>query len=161
MTEPVDRQPEMVPRRAARVLLLDAADRVLLLRGFDPAQPEHRYWFTVGGGLDDGESMLEAAVRELFEETGLRLTVDDLTGPVWRETTRFPFDGQWYVQEQEFFLARTPDHGFEVDSSGLNEVERASVDGSAWWSPEDLDATAEQFYPTDLATVLRTVSGLA
>ncbi len=46
---------ELIPRRAARVLLLDGAGRVLLLRGFDPAMPEHRYWFTVGGGLDDGE----------------------------------------------------------------------------------------------------------
>src|ERR1700741_4782643 len=91
---------ELIPRQAARVLLLDAAGRVLLLRGFDPAMPAHRYWFTVGGGLDDGESMLDAAARELFEETGLRVSPDRLEGPVWHERTRFPFDGHWYVQEQ-------------------------------------------------------------
>ena len=41
-----------VPRTGARVLLLDARGRVLLLRGHDPATPDRSYWFTVGGGLD-------------------------------------------------------------------------------------------------------------
>ena len=150
---------ELIPREAARVLLLDAAGRVLLLRGFDPAMPEHRYWFTVGGGLDDGESMLDAAARELFEETGLRVTPDRLEGPVWHERTRFPFDGQWYVQEQDFFVVRVP--SWEVDRSGLNDVERASVDGSDWWTAEQLEETGERFYPSDLPRLLRSVSGAA
>src|SRR5688572_15916571 len=63
----------LVPRRAARVLLLDAADRVLLFRGCDPARPAQRYWFTVGGGQDPGGTLTDCAVRELYEETGLRL----------------------------------------------------------------------------------------
>lgn len=150
-----------VPRRAARVLLLDGAGRILLLRGFDPARPDHRYWFTVGGGLDDGESMRDAAVRELFEETGLRLTADDLTGPVWWESTRFPFDGQWYEQQQEFFVARTPGSAWTVDFSGLNAIERASVDASAWWCVEDLERTGEKFYPVNLPQILRKVMEVA
>src|SRR6266542_2421215 len=42
-------RPETIMRRAARVLLVDAADRVLLLRGFDPETPDLRYWFTLVG----------------------------------------------------------------------------------------------------------------
>ncbi|TML29501.1 MAG: NUDIX domain-containing protein, partial [Actinobacteria bacterium] len=61
---------EAIPRRASRVLVVDEAGRVLLFHGFDPARPEHGYWFTVGGGLDPGESAVQGAVRELFEETG-------------------------------------------------------------------------------------------
>jgi 8-oxo-dGTP pyrophosphatase MutT (NUDIX family) len=150
---------DLVPRRAARVLLFDADGRVLLLRGSDPAQPGHRYWFTVGGGLDVGESVLDAAVRELFEETGLRLAPAELAGPVWHETTRFPFDGQWYEQEQDFFVARVT--SWEVDWSGLNDVERASVDAARWWTIEELEGTGELFYPPDLPHLLRTVSGVA
>lgn len=29
-----------------------------------------RFWFTAGGGVDTGESLAEAAERELLEETG-------------------------------------------------------------------------------------------
>lgn len=151
----------MVPRRAARVLLLDSAGRILLLRGFDPARPDHRYWFTVGGGLDDGESMREAAARELFEETGLRLDPGDLAGPVWHESTRFPFDGQWYEQRQDFFVAHTPGPAWQVDFSGHNAIERASVDGSAWWSADQIEHTSEKVYPAELSQILRKLNEVA
>jgi 8-oxo-dGTP pyrophosphatase MutT (NUDIX family) len=136
------------PRRAARVLLVDASDRVLLFAGTDPGRPEHAYWFTPGGGLDPGESPAAGAARELAEETGLRLTPAELGAPVWSETVEFPFDGVWYRQEQEFFLVRVP--AWEVDTTGFNEIERASVSGHRWWSLAELSATAERYYPPDL-----------
>ena len=137
-----------IPRVAARVLLVNGDDRLLLLRGFDPATPAERYWFTVGGGLDEGESFVDAAVRELFEETGLRLPPEELVGPVRREHTDIPFDGRWYRQEQEFFVARVAT--WEVSLAGLDAEEMACVDGHRWWSVSDLESTTESFYPTDL-----------
>ena len=48
-------------RQAARVLLLDRAGRVLLFKGHDPARPElGSWWFTVGGGVDEGETVRQA-----------------------------------------------------------------------------------------------------
>ncbi|RQW82045.1 NUDIX hydrolase [Micromonospora globispora] len=143
------------PRRAARVLLVDAADRVLLFAGTDPARPGHDYWFTPGGGLDPGESPAEGAARELAEETGLRLAPVKLGAPVWSETVEFPFDGVWYRQEQEFFLVRVP--AWEVDTAGFNEIERASVVGHRWWTVAELTATTERYYPPDLPTRLARV----
>ncbi|MEU2611795.1 NUDIX hydrolase [Micromonospora sp. NPDC007271] len=136
------------PRRAARVLLVDASDRVLLFAGTDPGRPGHAYWFTPGGGLHAGESPAEGAARELAEETGLRVAPAELGTPVWAETIEFPFDGVWYRQEQEFFLFRVP--GWEVDTTGFDEVERVSVAGHRWWSVAELAATAERYYPPDL-----------
>jgi 8-oxo-dGTP pyrophosphatase MutT (NUDIX family) len=144
-----------IDRRAARVLLLDPAGRVLMLRGWDPARPEHTYWFTVGGGLEPGESLHDAAVREAFEETGLRLDAADLVGPVRTDTVSFPFDGQWFSQEQAFFVARTPDT--LVDLSRLNEAEQACIDEARWWSLDALSGTEERFYPPDLPDLLRAV----
>nr|WP_257019031.1 NUDIX domain-containing protein [Streptomyces sp. TLI_235] len=108
-------------RRAARVLLLDRDDRVLLLRGLDPAVPETIWWITPGGGLEPGESVREAALRELAEELG---SADVELGPVVAYgTVSFSFQGQDYEQEQWFHLARTV---AEPDSFGL-----VGVDGAA------------------------------
>ena len=144
-----------IDRRAARVLLLDPSGRVLLLRGCDPARPEHRYWFTVGGGLEDGESLADAAVREVFEETGLRITTADLVGPVRSDKVNFPFDGRWYSQLQSFYVVRAD--AFEPDLGNLGEYEIGNVFAAHWWSVDDLAATAETFYPRDLADLVREV----
>jgi 8-oxo-dGTP pyrophosphatase MutT (NUDIX family) len=145
-------RPETIMRRAARVLLVDAADRVLLLRGFDPATPDSRYWFTIGGGLDPGETPAEGAARETFEETGLPLAASDLGEPVWHDTAEFPFEGRWYRQEQDFYLVRVD--AWEVDLSGLDEIERRSTDSHRWWSVPELAATSERIYPQQLADLL-------
>src|SRR5512146_2213350 len=113
-------------RRAARVLLVDAAHRVLMLRGRDPAHPDLRYWFTVGGGLETGETPAEGAVRELHEETGLRISAEAVGDPVFHEVTEFSFDGRPYRQEQDFFLVRVD--SWQVDFAGHDEIERATVD---------------------------------
>lgn len=146
---------EFHPRRAARVLLVDGTDRVLMFRGVDPGRPGHVYWFTVGGGLAAGESPADGAARELAEETGLRVTPASLGAPVFSEVTEFPFDGVWYRQEQDFFLLRVP--SWDVDVSGFDEIERGSIDGHRWWSVADLESTTERFYPGELPAVLREV----
>ncbi|MEU4368600.1 NUDIX hydrolase [Micromonospora chersina] len=145
------------PRRAARVLLVDVSDRVLLFEGSDPARPGHRYWFTPGGGLDPGETPAAGAARELAEETGLRLAPAELGPPVWAETVEFPFDGVWYRQEQEFFLVRVP--SWEVDTAGFNEIERATMHRHRWWAVDELAACDERYYPDDLPAVLARALG--
>lgn len=45
-------------------------DKVLLLRR--TLEPAKGLWGLAGGGIDRGETPLEAAIRELWEETGLR-----------------------------------------------------------------------------------------
>ncbi|OJF15212.1 NUDIX domain-containing protein [Couchioplanes caeruleus] len=57
-------------RPAARVVCLDAVDRVLLLHWRDPFDGSS-LWEPPGGGIDAGETPLQAARRELAEETGL------------------------------------------------------------------------------------------
>ncbi len=146
MTSPVD-------RRAARVLLLDGADRVLLFHGFDPARPElSSWWFTVGGGLDDGESVREAAVRELFEETGLAFPAASLDGPVHRELAEFSLAGTAYRQDNEFFVARVEHH--DVVTDGFSALEKSLVLGHRWWTRSELRSTADTIYPACLADLL-------
>src|SRR6478609_3236017 len=66
---------QVVLRRAARVVLVDEQDHVLMIHGFDPRTPHASYWYTLGGGIADGEEPRAAAVREVLEETEVRSTV--------------------------------------------------------------------------------------
>lgn len=51
---------------------------VLLLQV--PARPEEHeaFWQPITGGIEDGETAREAGRRELYEETGLQLSLDEL-----------------------------------------------------------------------------------
>jgi len=142
------------------VLVIDDAGRVLMFRGFDPADPGRRYWFTAGGGLDPGESPAEGAVRELWEETGLRLTAAEIGPPVWQDVTDFPYDGRWYRQEQEFFAVRVGPEA-RVHTAGFDAEELRSIDGYRWWSVDELAAADEPIYPPDLPDLLRRVYAIA
>ena len=57
-----------VVKASATGLILDDAGKVLLQQRSD-----NGWWGLPGGGMDPGESFSECAVREVFEETGLRV----------------------------------------------------------------------------------------
>ncbi|MEU2852944.1 NUDIX hydrolase [Streptomyces syringium] len=140
-------------RRAARVILLDARDRVLLMNGFEPTDPTSTWWFTPGGGLEGDETWEQAARRELAEETGI--TEIELGPVLWRRFCSFPFDGRRWDQEEHYFLARTEQAGRWT--GGGTELERRSVTGLRWWTCEELLAARETVYPTRLGELLRTL----
>ncbi len=148
---------DAVRRRAGRVLVIDGDGRVLLLHGFDPARPGEPYWFTIGGGAKPGESLADAAARELREESGISASAADLGEPVWHEVTTFSFDGTRYRQEQDFFLLRVG--APEISTDGLDDEEAAVVDGHRWWAVAELEATAESFYPRELPRLVQRLTG--
>lgn len=147
------RSDDPVPRRAGRVLVVDEDNRILLLHGFDPADPEHPFWFTVGGGADAGESLAAAAARELREEVGLSVEISALGEPVWQRVTEFGFDGTRYRQDEEYFLLRV--RPFRVSLAGLDQLEQDTVDAYRWWDPAELESSGEEFHPPDLPRLLR------
>ena len=60
-------------RATSRVLLIDPSGAALMFLQYGKSHSVPPRWITPGGGVDPGESHDQAAIREVFEETGLRL----------------------------------------------------------------------------------------
>ncbi|WP_266064068.1 NUDIX hydrolase [Brucella intermedia] len=72
---------------------------VLLVRRANP--PDAGLWGFPGGKIEFGESLAQAAVRELFEETGVQAE----TGPVITAVDAFDRDADGTVREQYVLVA--------------------------------------------------------
>jgi 8-oxo-dGTP pyrophosphatase MutT (NUDIX family) len=122
-------------RQVARMVLLDPDDRVLLIRSSDPWNRSSGSWWELpGGGIDRGETSLDAAVRELWEETGLR--ADEVSGPVWLHHVAFSFAGMSFDQDEVVHVGRGP--GGEYRPAALEGVEAAAMHEGRWWAPDAL-----------------------
>ena len=143
-------KPEFRP--AARVLLIDDSDRVLLMRVTTPNRPDIRLWITPGGGLDPGETREDAALRELYEETGLR---EVNLGPcIWKRRHTWQWDDRWIESDEWFYLLRAP--SFEAAQTAPDEWEMQYVHEQRWWSVNELVANrdTETFVPRSLPELL-------
>jgi len=142
-------------RLTARIVLLDSEDRLLLMRGRLPDAPYGPdFWFTVGGGLEPGESLQAAALREAYEETGL---TDLVLGPVvWLDETILR-DGDLEPRHfrQRYILARTS--GGALSRAGWQALEHQLVDEMRWWTLDELRTTSDTVYPIGLAELLADV----
>ncbi len=126
-------------RPTARVLPVNPAGEVLLLQDQDPAHPGVLRWGSVGGAADPGESLEDAALRELWEETGIEVGPDALTGAFHQGTYAFSWAGRSYVSDASFFALPTePD--VEVTFEHLEPAEVGNVVAARWWTADDLEA---------------------
>ncbi len=139
---------EPTRRLCAKVLLVDAQERVLLFSGIDRQLPEEPpVWFAVGGAVNDGETLEEAAIRETFEETGIH--IEDPGSPVFRRRFRWVFEGVPYDQEETYFMVRVQEV-VPIDA-GWTDVEKATITGHRWWTLGDLRQTTDAVFPDGLA----------
>lgn len=128
---------DITVRTAARIVLLDPADRVLLLGARDPADGRV-VWFLPGGGVEPGEDLAQAAVRELAEEVPLAGT-PDLRGPVWRRRHQFSWNARRVDQTEWFFVGRLADP-LDAADVHVGGAEERFFEGARWASSEDLAA---------------------
>lgn len=145
-------------RTAARVVLLAADGRVLLLRGSDPADAAKGWWWEIpGGGIDGGETTAQAAQRELREEAGV---LDAEVGPiVWVQRSRFRFGGFHFDQFEHIHVAWCDAVTETWQPHGLEALEQLAFSGQRWWTVDDLLASDDRVLPVRLREVLPDLVG--
>ena len=138
-------------RPSARLLVLDPSGRVLLFRFVhkNGALAGQDYWATPGGGVEDGETFEQAAIRELKEETCIG--VQEIGPEIGRRIFVLP-NGEHVMADERFFLVRTGDTSLSRD--GWTAQEADIMTDHKWWSRGELAQTSETVWPENLATML-------
>jgi 8-oxo-dGTP diphosphatase len=139
-------------RPAARALILDPDDRVLLVRFEFPAGTR---WALPGGGIEPGETPEEAIRRELVEEVGLHHAS---IGPhIWTRLHVIPFlSGHWDGQREVIHLVRTT--AFEpAPALSWEELAAEYVFELRWWTIDEIADADATFVPRALHSLLAPV----
>lgn len=126
---------------------------MLLLHGWDPHRPDAPFWFTIGGAAEPGETLPEAAARELLEEAGIAVDPALIGSPIEVTAIMFSWAGMVFDQDQTFFALPMDD--VDVNFAGQEALERATIDKHGWLLPEELEASGERPADPDLPRVMR------
>ena len=144
-------------RLSAQFLILDEAGQVLLFRFVHKRGPLAGldFWATPGGGVEEGETLEQAAVRELAEETGLRR--DDLGKEIARREVALQLpDGEHAVSDDWYYVISLGAETLYWES--WTDFEREVMVEQRWWSRQDLLETKATVWPESLVEMLDAVT---
>jgi 8-oxo-dGTP pyrophosphatase MutT (NUDIX family) len=145
----------VLERDVVRLIVRDATGAVLLFRTRELTMPELGYWWELpGGGIEPGETYLDAAVRELREETGLRIDPAQVGPANWRRTSSFRMRGQRRVQHEVVAVATLDAVAPGIDEQDREQHEVEDYVGFRWLPVDEIVGSTERFYPGRLPSLL-------
>ena len=112
-------------------------------------------WLTPGGGIHAGEDDQTALLREVWEETGLRLPRDELP-LIWRREHTYPLRGERIRQSEDIYLVRVA----RFEPTSTNNPAPGEVDifrEFRWWSLDEIRTSRELFVPRGFARLMQDV----
>lgn len=148
-------------RNSVKLVLLNANKEILMIyskdstTGKDGSGKKASFWHLIGGQIEKGESLQDAAYRELFEETGLTRDQVVLEDVVWYGSDLLFVNGEFVELNQRFILAYSCTNSVTMDH--LTEEEKVNITRLKWFGLEELRATKEVVYPTDLHVYLQEI----
>ena len=141
-------------RKSVKVLLLNENNELLLLRCVDKSVTSidgkqiTPLWFLPGGKIEKNETIQEAAIREIQEETGI-IEPELKLGPViWHGELDLIIAGKEVNLDETFIVARTTEA--KISPAALSEWEKQAITNIEWFSLERVQNCQEPVYPAIL-----------
>ena len=141
----------IIERDVVRLVVRDSEDKILLFHTHEITAPELGEWWELpGGGIDEGETHVETAVRELREETGIAVTPAQVGAPTWRRTGSFRHREVRHLQHEVVLAVRLNGPGPAVDETMRLDYEKEDYFDFRWWPIDEVIGSTERFYPGSL-----------
>jgi 8-oxo-dGTP pyrophosphatase MutT (NUDIX family) len=143
----------MRERKASRLLVINPSQEVLLFRFVHKDGPlaGQNYWATPGGGVEAGETFEVAAIRELREETGIK--VDTVAAPIAdRKVPLMLPCGETVLAIEQYYVVHAPDEALSKAEWTAHETQVMA--DHRWWSANALRSTEETVWPQSLIDML-------
>lgn len=149
----------MRERKSARILVLDKNSRVLLFYFFHQQRTgkNRSCWATPGGEIEKNETPVETAKRELYEETGIDVSISSLGNYIWENEFIFHINPGEKVLAHEYFFVERLDSIPTISNNCWTQQEHEVISKYKWWSLTELETKAknEVIYPENIVELLK------